>query len=102
MLPLEIASELDRLIGCQEIKRNAKLKMDSFDPDCHFIADIGQMQIKQIDEKPFSDRMFASEGGYESDDEREEGDVIVGGFVDDSDVESDTESDLEIEKSNSE
>ena len=101
LLPLEVASELDRLTGCREIVKNEALVMKSFDPDCHFVAEIGEMKISRISEKPFSDRVFASEGGYESDDEREEGEMIVGECHDDDD-DDDLDSDQELETRNNE
>jgi hypothetical protein len=100
MLPLEIASELERLTGCHEIRKQEKLKMTSLDPDCHFIADIGEMTIRRMDDQSFSERMYESinghsDGGYESDDERDEAELIVSEYSEDQDVESD----LEVQKS---
>lgn len=99
MLPLEIASELDRLTGCNEVKSHDRMKMKALDPDCHFIADMGEMSIRRFDERPFSHGMFEKmEGhsgeGYESDDESDENEMLVGEFVEDMD--------LEVEKRNNE
>jgi hypothetical protein len=95
ILPLEIASELERLTGCHEIKRHDKMKMKSLDPDCHFIADLGEIKIRRLEDPTFSERMYEciaghSDGGYESDDsddDRDENELKAGEFVDEIDVE---------------
>jgi hypothetical protein len=70
MLPLDIAMELDRLTPCTKVKVHDRMPMASLDPDCFFIAEIGQLKVRHITERPFSERLFASLEGSSDEEEQ--------------------------------